>query len=134
MRAEKPAQSSRIPPYRIIGQAAKPARQPTVVEPPMSDLQLREAMYVRISLKRRRPQLTTPTVAPVRSSGSPPDANTLVSLAHDVLVRYRPGAALPNELAKVRALLEPHMFGRDGRVHRDDAVRIARQIDEILPA
>jgi hypothetical protein len=133
MRAENPAQNSRIPPYRIIGQA-RPARQPLVVEPPRSDLQLREALYVRISLKRRRPELMTRTVAPVRSSGSPPDANTLVSRAHSVLVHYSPGAALPKELAKVRALLERHMFGRDGRAHRDDAVRIARQIDEILPA
>jgi len=51
-----------------------------------------------------------------------------------VLVHYRPGAALPGELSRVRAMLDAHMFGRDARTVRDDAVEIARQIDQILPA
>jgi hypothetical protein len=39
--------------------------------------------------------------------------------------------ALPDELWEVRALLDTHMFGRDNRVHRDDVVRVARQIDRM---
>jgi hypothetical protein len=30
-------------------------------------------------------------------------------------------------------MLDAHMFGRDKRVHRDDVVQIARQIDRLLP-
>jgi hypothetical protein len=130
MRAELP--NGPITPYKIIGQV-KPAKYP-LAAPPLTELALREAMYVRISLKRRRPGPVKATVAPVVcSSVTPPDANTLVSRAHTVLVRYLPGVALPKELAKVRSLLERHMFGRDSRTHRDDAVRIAHQMDEIRP-
>jgi hypothetical protein len=51
-----------------------------------------------------------------------------------VLVEYLPGAVLPDELSKVRAMLDAHMFGRDKRARRDDVVEVARQIDELLPA
>jgi hypothetical protein len=50
-----------------------------------------------------------------------------------VLVHYLPGAALPDELSRVRAMLDAHMFGRDKRSHRDDIVEVARQIDRMLP-
>ncbi len=55
----------------------------------------------------------------------------LIRAAHEALVRYLPGVSLPEELWKVRALLEAHMFGRDGRAHRDEVVELARQIDRI---
>jgi len=51
-----------------------------------------------------------------------------------VLVHYLPGASLPDELSKVRALLDAHMFGRDKRASRDDVVEVARQIDRLLPS
>ena len=59
------------------------------------------------------------------------DAHALVLSAHKVLVHYLPGASLPSELSKVRALLDAHMFGRDNRTQRDDVVRVARQIDSL---
>jgi hypothetical protein len=62
------------------------------------------------------------------------DTATLLGKAHRVLLHYRPGAALPEQLSRVRALLDAHMFGRDSRVIRDDVVDVARQIDQILPA
>jgi hypothetical protein len=48
-------------------------------------------------------------------------------------MHYLPGAALPDELPRVRALLDAHMFGRDKREHRDDVLDVARRIDRILP-
>lgn len=61
------------------------------------------------------------------------DTETLLHKAHTVLVSYRPGVTLPKELSKVRAMLDAHMFGRDGRDRRDHVVEIARQIDLVLP-
>ena len=99
---------------------------------PTGDLAQREALFRRIGMKRRRAlEPTLPILPAVDPSGSAPDAQTLIGLAHRVLVRYRPGAVLPAELKKVRALLDPHMFGRDSRTHRDDAVSIARQMDRL---
>jgi hypothetical protein len=40
-----------------------------------------------------------------------------------------PDAPLPADLWKLRAMLDRHTFGRDRRELRDDAVRVARQID-----
>ena len=51
--------------------------------------------------------------------------------AHRVLACCRPGACLPTDLAKLRAMLDAHMFGRDRRELRDDAVRVAWQIDSM---
>jgi hypothetical protein len=51
-----------------------------------------------------------------------------------VLVHYLPGASLPDELSRVRALLDAHMFGRDRRDHRDDVVDVAREIDQMFRA
>ena len=104
-------------------------RQKQVFDAPMSDAARREALYTRIAVKRRRAPPVVLSVAPVCAPDGPTDPKTLLERAHSVLVRYVPHAALPLELAKVRALLDRHMFGRDGRVHRDDAVKIARQID-----
>jgi hypothetical protein len=61
----------------------------------------------------------------------PAKADDLVHRAHRVLVHYLPGAQLPSELAKVRAMLDAHMFGRDKRQQRDDVVEIAREIDSL---
>ena len=72
--------------------------------------------------------------APESASISPADTATLLGKAHRVLLHYRPGTALPEQLSLVRAMLDAHMFGRDSRVVRDDAVDVARQIDQILPA
>jgi hypothetical protein len=62
------------------------------------------------------------------------DTAILLGKAHRVLLHYSPGKALPEQLSRVRAMLDAHMFGRDSRVVRDDAVDVARQIDQILPA
>jgi hypothetical protein len=107
----------------------KAMRQKQVPDAPLSDVARREALYARIAVKRRRAPPVTLPVAPVSAPDSPTDPKTLLERAHSVLVRYVPHGALPLELAKVRALLDRHMFGRDGRSHRDDAVKVARQID-----
>ena len=65
---------------------------------------------------------------------SQPDTDALIRNAHRVLVHYVPGASLPKNLSRVRAMLDAHMFGRDQRAHRDDVVEVARQIDRVLPA
>jgi hypothetical protein len=79
---------------------------------------------------------TGQTAPPIASTGLAEDsrADALLRSAHRVLVHYLPGASLPAELSRVRAMLDAHMFGRDKRVHRDDVVEVARQIDRMLPA
>jgi hypothetical protein len=62
------------------------------------------------------------------------DADVLLKKAHTVLLRYLPGATLPVDLAKVRAMLDSHMFGLSKKVHRDSVLEVARQIDQVLPA
>jgi hypothetical protein len=61
-------------------------------------------------------------------------ADSLIRKAHRVLVHYMPGTSLPDELSRVRAMLDAHMFGRDRRTLRDDVVGVAREIDRMLPA
>jgi hypothetical protein len=61
------------------------------------------------------------------------DAEALLKKAHTVLLRYLPGATLPVDLAKVRAMLDSHMFGLNKRIHRDSVLEVARQIDQALP-
>jgi hypothetical protein len=51
--------------------------------------------------------------------------------AHRVLTCCVPGASLPTDVSKLRAMLDQHMFGRDKRALRDDAVRAARQLDSL---
>lgn len=51
--------------------------------------------------------------------------------AHRVLASCLPGMPLPTELTRLRAMLDAHMFGRDNRTLRDDAVRVAWQIDSL---
>ena len=51
--------------------------------------------------------------------------------AHRVLTCWIPNSSLPTELPKLRAMLDAHMFGRDRRALRDDAVRVAWQIDSL---
>jgi hypothetical protein len=51
--------------------------------------------------------------------------------AHRVLTVCLPGKALPTDLSRLRAMLDAHMFGGDKRALRDDAVRVARQIDSL---
>jgi hypothetical protein len=51
-----------------------------------------------------------------------------------VLTTCLPGAPLPTDLGKLRAMLDAHMFGRDSRKLRDDAVRVAWQIDSMPPS
>lgn len=77
-------------------------------------------------------------VAPFKSATdiagiSPADTAILLRKAHRVLLHCVPGASLPDDLARVRDLLDAHMFGRDKRVSRDDVVEVARQIDGALP-
>lgn len=86
--------------------------------------------------KRQNPEPAAGPQVPATKSASisPVDTALLLSKAHRVLLHYRPGTALPEQLARVRAMLDAHMFGRDSRVVRDDVVEVARQIDQILPA
>lgn len=51
--------------------------------------------------------------------------------AHRVLTSCLPGTSLPTDLAKLRAMLDAHRFGRDARGLRDDAVRVGWQIDSM---
>lgn len=85
---------------------------------------------------RQNPERTEVPLLSATESGSisPADTATLLGKAHRVLLHYRPGTALPEQLSRVRAMLDAHMFGRDSRAVRDDVVDIARQIDQILPA
>jgi hypothetical protein len=54
-----------------------------------------------------------------------------IRAAHRVLRPCLPEASLPTDLGKLRAMLDVQMFGRDRRELRDDAVRVARQIDSL---
>ena len=85
---------------------------------------------------KSKPKMAAPPAQPAAKPKtlSNADAEILLGKAHRVLLHYRPGVALPDQLARVRAMLDAHMFGRDTREVRDDVVEIARQIDEVLPA
>lgn len=74
----------------------------------------------------------TVEVTPVNST-TRIDAQDLLQKAHRVLLHYLPGATLPDELTKVRAMLDSHMFGINKRIHRDSVLEIARQIDQAQP-
>jgi hypothetical protein len=89
-----------------------------------------------LNFDTRKPGHTTSPVASTGSSEhSPADADVLLCKeAHRVLVHHLPGAALPDELSRVRAMLDAHMFGRDKRAQRDDVVEVARLIDRLAPA
>jgi hypothetical protein len=73
-----------------------------------------------------------PTSKASKAESAAPRAEVL-RRAHEVLVSWRPPASLQVDLAKLRAMLDAHMFGRDRREQRDDAVRVARQIDSLCP-
>lgn len=51
--------------------------------------------------------------------------------AHRVLMSCLPNASLPTDLIRLRGMLDKQMFGRDRRALRDDAVRVAWQIDSL---
>lgn len=100
-----------------------------------NDLALRERLDAQSNVKQPLRQPTPPSVVKDPGRDPQPAADILVrEAAHRVLVHYLPGAELPDELWKLRAMLDAHMFGRDKRVHRDDVVEVARQIDRIMPA
>jgi hypothetical protein len=65
-----------------------------------------------------------------KSAPAAPHADA-VRGAHKILTCCVPNRPLPTDLSKLRAMLDPHMFGRDQRALRDDAVRVARQIDSL---
>jgi hypothetical protein len=85
---------------------------------------------------RQNPDRTEVPLIPATEPGSisPADTAILLGKAHRVLLHYRPGRTLPDQLSRVRVMLDAHMFGRDSRVVRDHVVEVARQIDRILPA
>jgi hypothetical protein len=62
------------------------------------------------------------------SASAAPKAD-VIREAHRVLRPCLPDVRLPVDLSKLRAMLDVQMFGRDRRELRDDAVRVARQID-----
>jgi len=96
-----------------------------------NDLALRQELDARISGKHRVSQ-RTPQNDPLDSADDGAlGSQMLVREAHQVLLRYLPAVALPDELWEVRAMLDTHMFGRNNRVSRDDVVRLARQIDRM---
>lgn len=87
-----------------------------------------------MKLDTRKAADTTPHTAATRGGEiSPADRETLLRKAHRVLLHCMPGVSLPEDLSRVRALLDAHMFGRDKRGFRDDVVAVARQIDRTLP-
>jgi hypothetical protein len=83
-----------------------------------------ETPAVNYSSKDNMLNLDTPKV--------PFDADILLREAHRVLVHHLPDVSPPQELSRVRAVLDAHMFGRDRRASRDAIVEIARQIDRLL--
>ena len=96
-----------------------------------NDLALRRKLDTRNGGKECLGQ-RTPQSEPLDSADDGAlGSQVLVREAHRVLSRYLPTAALPDELWEVRAMLDTQMFGRDNRVHRDDVVRLARQIDRM---
>ena len=100
-----------------------------------NDLALRERLDAQINAEQPLGQPTPPSVVEDLARDPQPSADILVrKAAHRVLVHYLPGAQLPDELWKLRAMLDAHMFGRDRRVRRDEVVEVARQIDRIMPA
>lgn len=56
-----------------------------------------------------------------------------VRRAHRVLRSCLPNALLPTDISRLRGMLDAQMFGRDRRALRDDAVRVAWQIDSSRP-
>jgi hypothetical protein len=96
-----------------------------------NDLALRQQLDTQHSRKHRAGQRAPQNDAPASADDRPSGSQILVREAHRVLLRHLPAVALPDELWEVRALLDAHMFGRDNRHHRDDVVRIARQIDRM---
>jgi hypothetical protein len=68
-----------------------------------------------------------------RSVCALPEAD-VVHGAHRVLRCCVPGTPLPTDLSRLRTMLDAHMFGRDKRSVRDDAVRVAWQIDSLQPS
>jgi hypothetical protein len=86
------------------------------------------------SKKARITETTPPSIAVMdREKTLPADTEMLLRKAHRVLLHRMPGVTLPDELSRVRALLDAHMFGHDERTARDDVVEVARQIDRTLP-
>ena len=73
--------------------------------------------------------MSSPVVAVDAEESAPLSAETLLRKSHRVLLNRMPGAWLPDNLSRVRALLDAHMFGRDNRSSRDEIVEVARQID-----
>ena len=66
-----------------------------------------------------------------RKSGPAIPEAEAVRRAHRVLMSCLPNAPLPTDLIRLRGMLDRQMFGRDRRELRDDAVRVARQIDSL---
>jgi hypothetical protein len=96
-----------------------------------NDLALRQELDARISGKHRVRQRTSQNDPLDSADDGALGSQMLVREAHQVLLRYLPAVALPDELWEVRAMLDTHMFGRNNRVSRDDVVRLARQIDRM---
>lgn len=132
----------RTTPVNFIREGREPIetrpRESTVIEQRRAignakgDLALRERLDAQINVKQHPWQSTPPGVAKDPAADPRTGTDVLVQEAHRVLVHYLPGGDLPEELWKLRAMLDLHMFGRDKRVRRDDVVQVARQIDRML--
>jgi hypothetical protein len=116
----------------VSKRARKPRADATsLVEQARAIVKARSDLALRgeLSAKQKLGQTASRIEVSAATDSQSPGSETLMREAHRVLLRYLPAAVLPDELCKVRAMLDAHMFGRDLRSHRDDIVRIARQID-----
>ena len=57
------------------------------------------------------------------------DKSKLIEDARIVLARHVPGAGVPDDLTKVRAMLEAHMF--NGDECRDGVAELAMKFDDL---
>ena len=81
-------------------------------------------------MKDERIVALSETVLDGTSPSAAPRADAMRA-AHRVLRPCLPNTSLPTDLSKLRVMLDAHMFGRDRRALRDDAVRVAWQIDSL---
>jgi hypothetical protein len=96
--------------------------------------ELRSQRRSVLSIYSPKPAHHAPMAATCPAEASPADADILLRKAHRALVHHVPDVSPPEELSRLRAVLDAHMFGGDRRASRDAIVEVARQIDRMLAA